>query len=466
MLKTLQFLEIPLNENLSEDGISIFKESINDIECLAHSKKIVEEASFHTLVNELLSNNGDFFFWDKDDYPEEIPEGTDFFFITQINTAVIFKKGNKELQIIRGSFCPPVVFVGGGPGNDEWLTIEAKVLLDHCDIVFYDALVNPLIVASLHEDVERFYVGKRGDSPSFNQDELNQLIALYCRRGYKVGRLKGGDPSVLGRITEEIDTLNNFQLSYQIVPGITAMQALSSCAGLFLTQRGICDRITLTTARSAGGKLNNLLPFKDSSLIVYMGILSAESIRKQLLDAGYAHDLPTAIMINLSRTGQKIIHTTLDNFAKEISQLNLRPPGLLVFGQTAAKDLQRVPAFSPLSGRKLLLTNNNDEALRVARRIRRWGGKPIFLQNSLLSIDGQNIMPEYDDIIFFSPREVSNFYELLEGPKISAECRIVSIGEDVDAAFKCLFRRPTLISPSYREAIDTIRKEILSDYLK
>ena len=125
------------------------------------------------------------------------------------------------------------------------------------------------------------------------------------------------------------------------------MQALSACAGIFLTQRGVCDRVTLTTARSAGGKLNNLLPFNEASLVVYMGILSASKIRDQLLDAGYSANLPTAIMMNLTRCGQKVIHSTLDKFADTIKKQNLRPPGLLVFGKTAAKDLHRIPAYSP-----------------------------------------------------------------------------------------------------------------------
>ncbi|MCH2206698.1 MAG: uroporphyrinogen-III C-methyltransferase [Lentisphaerales bacterium] len=466
MLISLKHIEIALNSTYTQEGISQIQSSLENIQLTTVTIKDNETASFHTLLSAINSDKADFFFWDASDYPETAPEGTDFFFIPKVDTAVIFKRGNADLELIRSFFAPPVVFVGGGPGDHEWLTVEAKIILDHCDIVFYDALVNPLIVASLHEDVERFYVGKRGDSTSFNQNELNQLIALYARKGYKVGRLKGGDPSVLGRITEEIDTLNECKLSYQITPGISAMQALSACAGIFLTQRGVCDRVTLTTARSAGGKLNNLLPFNEASLVVYMGILSASKIRDQLLDAGYSANLPTAIMMNLTRCGQKVIHSTLDKFADTIKKQNLRPPGLLVFGKTAAKDLHRIPAYSPLAGRRILLLNSETEALKIARRIRRWGGKPVFLYNSLLTLDGESIMPEYDDIIFQSPREVSTFYDLMEGPKIAAETKIISVGEEVDAAFNCLFRRHSTIVPSYREAISKLRQELLQEFIK
>ncbi|MCM8532759.1 MAG: SAM-dependent methyltransferase, partial [Lentisphaeraceae bacterium] len=257
MLNNLKYLEIDANKPLSKDGVSYITKSLNELSC-SEVKLSPEKPSIEFLLKELSKDTADFFLWSIDSAIENLPDNMDFFYINEISTAVIFKAGNKDMQIVRNYFITPVAFVGGGPGNDEWMTIEAKIILDHCDIVFYDALVNPLIVASLHEDVERFYVGKRGDSTSFNQDELNDLIALYSRKGYKVGRLKGGDPGVLGRITEEIDTLTKYNLSYQIVPGISAMQALSACAGLFLTQRGVCDRVTLTTARSAGGQINNL----------------------------------------------------------------------------------------------------------------------------------------------------------------------------------------------------------------
>ena len=146
----------------------------------------------------------------------------------------------------------------------------------------------------------------------------------------------------------------------------------------FPDTKGVCDRVTLTTARSAGGKLNNLLPFNEASLVVYMGILSASKIRDQLLDAGYSPDLPTAIMMNLTRSGQKVIHSTLDKFSEVIKKQNLRPHGLLVFGKTAAKELHRIPAYSPLAGRRILLLNSETESLKIARRIRRWEANRFF----------------------------------------------------------------------------------------
>lgn len=457
MFRILKLLTIPLNSELSTTVCATLSSLLQELKFtpVPDSLKTFEEMA------KKLQSSCDLFIWNAADMPETIPQGIDFFFIPDLNAAIIFKTGDSLLQTIRSYYCPPVAFIGGGPGNHEWLTIEAKNLLERCDIVFYDALVNPLIVASLPEDVERFYVGKRGDSKSFNQEELNSLIANHAKRGYKVGRLKGGDPGILGRITEEIDTLLKDRLSFTITPGISAMQAISSAAGIHLTQRGVCDRVTITTARSAGGEINNLLPFKDASLIVYMGILTAEKIQEQLKGAGYQGNMPTAILVNLTRSGQKVFHTTLDELATTVNTHKIRPPGLLVFGETARKDLQRLPAPSPLAGRRVLLTGTDNSAIKASMHLRRWGATPIFLCSSLLTIDDQTITPEYDDIIFFSAKEVSDFYETLGGPKINAECNIISIGKEIDATFSCLFRKDTLIADNHRHAIDLLRKALL-----
>jgi len=459
LLRSLKIIEVPLNSSLSKEVQNELSNVVDDLKFTKESNS--DAADFSALADLTINSDIDLFVWEAEDVPDSLDIKLDFFFIPELSAAIIFKKGSELLQNIRGYFCPPVAFVGGGPGNHEWLTIEAKYILDRCDIVFYDALVNPLIIATLPDDTERYYVGKRGDSKSFDQGELNQLIATYAKRGYKVGRLKGGDPGILGRITEEVDTLLEDRLSFQILPGISAMQAIISSAGIHLTQRGICDRVTLTTARSAGGEINNLLPFKESSLIIYMGILTAEKIQQQLLDAGYDINLPAAILQNLTKDGQRIFHTELGKLAETVNEHKIRPPGLLVLGQTARKDLQRLSPPASLTGRKVLLTSTEQDAIQVSLRIRRWGGTPVFLYRSLMSIDNETVMPEYDDIIFFSPSEVSDFYELLGGPKINPESTIISVGEEVDATFSCLFRKKTIIANEYTEAVDLLKKYLL-----
>jgi len=192
-----------------------------------------------------------------------------------------------------------------------------------------------------------------------------------------------------------------------------------------------------------------------------MGILTAEKIQQQLLDAGYDINLPAAILQNLTKDGQRIFHTELGKLAETVNEHKIRPPGLLVLGQTARKDLQRLSPPASLTGRKVLLTSTEQDAIQVSLRIRRWGGTPVFLYRSLMSIDNETVMPEYDDIIFFSPSEVSDFYELLGGPKINPESTIISVGEEVDATFSCLFRKKTIIANEYTEAVDLLKKYLL-----
>ncbi len=460
MLKTLKIIETPANSKISLQICTLLSDIVEDLKFIRRNIPDIED--FRQYSETLLKANDDFFCWDANDMPEFLVKGLDYFFVTELETAIVFKNGSQFFYHLRNYFCPPIAFIGAGPGNPEWLTLEAKYLLDRCDIVFYDALVNPLIIASLPENTEKFFVGKRGDSESFDQQELNTLIIDHARRGYKVGRLKGGDPGILGRITEEIDAILQYQLSFQVLPGITAMQSIISCAGIHLTQRGICDRVTITTARSAGGEVNNLLPFNEASLIVYMGILSAENIQTQLLEAGYSKNLPTAILQNLTRSNQKIIHTTLENLSSSVKENNIRPPGLLLFGKTARKDLQRISPAASLNGRKVLILNTEPDAIQLSLKIRRWGGTPLFLYRTLLSIDHETIIPDYDDVIFFTPKEVSDFYELLGGAKISPLTNAVSIGEDVDATFYCLFRKKSLLTNNFKEAVRSIKKQVLN----
>lgn len=462
----MKYLEVPLNKSLSHAVCEELKRICPSIELDAKELCSETPLSFHELSQMLIKNQSDLFFWDTEDVPDSLENGLDFFFIPEIAIAVIFPENETSLQKIRNFYSPPVSFVGGGPGNHEWLTLEAKIILDQCDIVFYDALVNPLIVASLPDDVQRYYVGKRGDSRSFNQDTLNLLIANHAKRGMKVGRLKGGDSGIFGRITEEIDTLLRYGMSFHVVPGISAMQSISCCTGIFLTQRGISDRVTLTTARSAGGAVNELQLCKSSTLIVYMGILSADKITSQLLDSGYDEDLPAAVLLNLTRSGQRVIHSTLGNLAQCIKDNNLRPPGLLVFGNVTSKDLQRLPAPSPLMGRKVLLPSTEKAALKAGTHIRRWGGTPIFLYRSLLEVDGESLIPEYDDVIFFSPQEVSDFYQVLKGANVNAQAQVISIGKEVDSTFSCLFRKNSTVAIDHRDAVTKLRFKHLENILK
>ncbi|NQZ56982.1 MAG: uroporphyrinogen-III C-methyltransferase [Lentisphaeraceae bacterium] len=457
----MKYLQISAHQSLDSAATQELQKRCSDLCLEAINIDGDNTSNFDQLVQQLLGSNADLFFCKSELIPDMPKHDIDFFVIRELSTAVVFKTGNTILEKVRSFYAPPVSFIGGGPGNHEWLTMEAHIILNQCEIVFYDALVNPLIVAALDSQVECYYVGKRGDSQSFDQNTINELIADRAKRGLKVGRLKGGDSGIFGRITEEIDLLLEFNMSFHVVPGISAMQSISSCTGIFLTQRGVSDRVTLTTARSAGGAVNKLQLCKSSTLIVYMGILSADKICDQLIDDGYDPQLPAAILLNLTRKGQRVIHTNLGELPNCIKENNLRPPGLLVFGNVTDRELQRLPAPSPLLGRKVLISGNDADALKTSIEVRRWGGTPIMLTSSTLELEGEKLIPEYDDIIFFSNKDVNEFKNSFPHHKITTESQIVGISPDITNCVARNFDHEALTASDNIDAVSVLRQKLL-----
>ena len=229
------------------------------------------------------------------------------------------------------------------------------------------------------------------------------------------------------------------ELSWSVTPGITAAQALAPCTGTYLTARGISDRVILTTARQAGGNMSQLMHFERATLVVYMGILSIRNICQQLKDANYPDDLPAMIALNLGRSSLHSVKGTLSTIADIAEEQELRPPGLIVFGDTAA--VQRLPFFSPLLGRKVLLLGGNDrQVAKELKFLRKSGAKPIVINHLDVYLKEGRSIPLFDDIIFFSPRSVYD----LQGSKGMSSWPLgvsaVALDEETAATFECLYK--------------------------
>ncbi|NKF50746.1 uroporphyrinogen-III C-methyltransferase [Shewanella sp. WXL01] len=229
-----------------------------------------------------------------------------------------------------------VWLVGAGPGDVDLLTVKAFRLLQQAEVVLYDALVSPEILALLPASAEKIAVGKRAGKHSASQDQINQLLVTKAYTRKSVIRLKGGDPFIFGRGGEELQTLVEAKVPFEVVPGITAASGTSSYAGIPLTHRDHAQGVTFITGHCQlesrpmdwQGYAN-----PNNTLVVYMGILNAEIIRDGLLNAGRAASTPVAIVSKATTQEQQVFKASLGELATLAKHPELQMPALMIIGE-------------------------------------------------------------------------------------------------------------------------------------
>ncbi|MGD9812529.1 MAG: uroporphyrinogen-III C-methyltransferase [Sphingobium sp.] len=237
-----------------------------------------------------------------------------------------------------------VWLVGAGPGDPDLLTRKAERLLCAASVVFYDALVGQGVLALIPDDVRLVPVGKRSGRHSKDQESINELLVRAALSGERVVRLKGGDPSVFGRSTEEMAELATHGVRVLICPGITAASAAAASAGISLTLRGLARKLTLATAHLRVGETLDLdwqaLADPDATIAVYMGKAAAREVSAQLMRAGLDGETPVLVAENVSLPDERLLHTRLDLLpiaAKAVGD----GPTLLLIGDAVRRDIGR-----------------------------------------------------------------------------------------------------------------------------
>ncbi len=230
-----------------------------------------------------------------------------------------------------------VWLVGAGPGDPDLLTRKAERLIAAADIIFYDALVGPGVIALAPEGAKLASVGKRSGRHSKPQDGINDLFLEAAAKGQRVVRLKGGDPSVFGRATEEIEHLSAHGIDVRICPGVTAASAAAASGRASLTLRGLARKLTFVTAHSSVGETLDLdwstLASADSTIAVYMGRAAAPEVARSLILAGRHPDTPVMIAVNVSLPSERLIHGKLSALAFLVRAISDDDPTLLLIGE-------------------------------------------------------------------------------------------------------------------------------------
>ncbi|WP_427968292.1 uroporphyrinogen-III C-methyltransferase [Altererythrobacter sp.] len=208
-----------------------------------------------------------------------------------------------------------VWLVGAGPGDPDLLTRKAERLIRAASVLFHDALVGPRVLDLVPPHVRLVSVGKRSGRHSKDQKSIDRLIVEAALAGERVVRLKGGDPAIFGRATEELDACRAAGVPVRICPGITAASAAAAGLGASLTLRGLARKLTFVTAHARAGEALDLdwaaLADPQATLAIYMGKKAAPEVAKNLLGHGLSPDTPIALVENASLPQERRLRTTL-----------------------------------------------------------------------------------------------------------------------------------------------------------
>jgi len=230
-----------------------------------------------------------------------------------------------------------VYLVGAGPGDPDLLTFKALRLIQQADVVLYDRLVSKGVMELVRRDSELIYVGKKGGSDeSTRQIDINDQLVELAKSGKRVCRLKGGDPFIFGRGGEEIETLSENGISFQVVPGITAASGCSSYAGIPLTHRDYSQSCRFVTAHLKNGTSN--LPWKElvveqQTIVFYMALSGANHICEKLIAHGMRKEMPIAIIEKGTMPEQKVYITTLLTLPDLLIKEDIHAPTLMIVGE-------------------------------------------------------------------------------------------------------------------------------------
>ena len=339
-----------------------------------------------------------------------------------------------------------VTLIGAGPGDPGLLTLRGAEALASADVVVYDYLANPELLAHARPEAEQIYVGKKAGKHTLSQGEINGLLVDLGRAGRRVARLKGGDPFVFGRGGEEALALVQAGLSFEVVPGVTSAVAAPAYAGIPVTHRGLASSFAVITGHEDPTKDESALDWPRlatgvDTLVFLMGVGNLPQIVEQLVAHGRPADTPVALVRWGTMPEQWTVSGTLADIAEKVKAAGLKPPAVTVVGPVAGLR-QQLHWFEdrPLFGQRVLVTRTRQQASALSARLRALGADAIELPTIHVAppedwtpLDSAIAeLSSCDWIVFTSANGVGHFWARLVSANLDARAlygtRLAAIG--------------------------------------
>ncbi len=328
-----------------------------------------------------------------------------------------------------------VYIVGAGCGDYDFITIRGKRLLEQCDTVIYDFLIDNRLLDFVSQNAERICVGKRAGCHSESQENINALLVKKAMEGKNIVRLKGGDPFVFGRGGEEIAALQMNSIEYSVIPGISSAIAVPELAGIPVTQRKVSRSFHVIAGHTAEDLIPenmNLYARLDGTLIFLMGLKNIGQISEMLIHNGKSENTPAAVISNGAGEKQQIVRGKLKNIADEVKKQELRTPVVIIVGDTAEYNF--MPTISLLlRGISVTVTGTKKFAAKLSDKLSVLGAEVNRLD--YLNVVEYRDNAKFDDAL----RNLNNYYWLVLTSINGAEIffkKLTDLGIDVRALSK------------------------------
>jgi len=274
------------------------------------------------------------------------------------------------------------ILLGAGIGDPGLLTRVGADWLARAEVVVYDRLIPPALLALAPVSAEKIYVGKQADAHAMEQEQINQFLVDRVRRGRLVVRLKGGDPFLFGRGGEEASALRSARLPFRVVPGVTAALAGGACAGIPLTDRRHASSVAFVTGHEEPGKGDSTIDWSAlagiDTVVFYMGVGQLATIAERLMAAGRSADLPVAVIQQVASPRQRVLVGTLGSIAEQARRAGVEPPAITIVGEVV-RLREELAWFDhlPLFGQTVLVTRSRQQASELSAALAERGAEVI-----------------------------------------------------------------------------------------